>query len=811
MKKVDEQQTRRGGKLKQQGRPCHKNQKQDVPGVSTARRKPSKSKRSTTAQVKKHLKKIFERGGRVSDLCTALSAKAAAEKTSECFYGCEYAFRDCHGLLAEDYYPSNGTNACAPLSGRCASAMPGFRDHCGSDARPYLDDLAAIQSAAETNPELNNHCESEDANGGLGVGSVRNAQTVTTVCGHLAELCVLDCERTHRVCLGLGGGDVVARAAFFVPDSEEGTPQAQDEQGAMNQGGSSGDEEAVVYVAERLSDRQKCMLKSAECGAALDTLNTCSPLIRAELGMARDYVNSHGPSCIDVKPRHLWRGLARQTLTRDATKSPGWTRMTVRQWRFGNSDFRQVEGVQRGEVVQGNARGGAAPGAAGDPSIKNINIMIITGATGRIGVEIVKQVVAHFLSAKTAAHVVAVARSEKKGQAVLDQTVAAFPTVVAVAAGAGAAGLAAGAAAARAPSPRGSGAGAHTTTSSSAIKAKNNIKSNDGQVSVSLELCDVSLQSSVKAFAARWGRERPVHVLINNAAVTPVEQQFTAEKIDLQWATNVLGYHWMMREFAPMLMLGGGTGAAKGSSSSTSSPARVVNVASFYAGGLDLGDPEFVKTRAYDVDESYRASKMANRMQSRGFAEKWKADNIVVNAVHPGVATSSVSLGLGFDLDRSQAAAEKCARGPVYWAAAREYVLGVNSLQTRYEASAREAHNADEVRQQVGHDLVNAGQEYQKADRKFRESDVIQGLGRDQANFAVALEGYLKNDASAIVDKDFLGSRLSSDTPAEAGLPGADKKIDSVTKQQVDQGGDTTAGQKSNAAGEGGEGGKNPN
>jgi len=152
--------------------------------------------------------------------------------------------------------------------------------------------------------------------------------------------------------------------------------------------------------------------------------------------------------------------------------------------------------------------------------------------------------------------------------------------------------------------------------------------------------------------------------------------------------------------------------------------------------------------------------------------------------------------------------------------AAREYVLGVNSLQTRYEASAREAHNADEVRQQVGHDLVNAGQEYQKADRKFRESvkqaskyaqDVIQGLGRDQANFAVALEGYLKNDASAIVDKDFLGSRLSSDTPAEAGLPGADKKIDSVTKQQVDQGGDTTAGQKSNAAGEGGEGGKNPN
>lgn len=149
---------------------------------------------------------------------------------------------------------------------------------------------------------------SNSADRSPGLGSVRNAQTVTTVCGHLAELCVPDCERTHRVCLGLGGGDVVARAAFFVPDStEEGAPQpqAQDEQGAMNQGGSS-DEEAVVYVAERLSDRQKCMMKSEECGAALDSLNTCGPLIRAELGMARDYVNSHGPSCIGISEKKLF-------------------------------------------------------------------------------------------------------------------------------------------------------------------------------------------------------------------------------------------------------------------------------------------------------------------------------------------------------------------------------------------------------------------------------------------------------------------------------------------------------------------------
>ena len=56
-------------------------------------------------------------------------------------------------------------------------------------------------------------------------------------------------------------------------------------------------------------------------------------------------------------------------------------------------------------------------------------------------------------------------------------------------------------------------------------------------------------------------------------------------------------------------------------SSCRSAPARVVNVASYWAGGLDLEDLEF-KRRRYDNDAAYRQSKQADRMLTVAFAER---------------------------------------------------------------------------------------------------------------------------------------------------------------------------------------------
>jgi NAD(P)-dependent dehydrogenase (short-subunit alcohol dehydrogenase family) len=68
-----------------------------------------------------------------------------------------------------------------------------------------------------------------------------------------------------------------------------------------------------------------------------------------------------------------------------------------------------------------------------------------------------------------------------------------------------------------------------------------------------------------------------------------------------------------------------------------SAPARAVNVASYWAGGLDLTDLEF-KRRNYDNDKAYRQSKQANRMLSAAFAEKLKPHQIAVKACHPATS-----------------------------------------------------------------------------------------------------------------------------------------------------------------------------
>lgn len=148
---------------------------------------------------------------------------------------------------------------------------------------------------------------------------------------------------------------------------------------------------------------------------------------------------------------------------------------------------------------------------------------------------------------------------------------------------------------------------------------------------VRFELADLSRYTDVRELAER--RREPLHVLVNNAAVTPRSRPETPEGIELQFATNVLGYFWLIDEFTDVLK--------------TSAPARIINVASYWAGGLDLDDLEFAR-RNYNNDKAYRQSKQANRMLSVAFSEKLKPHNIAVNACHPGDVNSTLSNNLGF-------------------------------------------------------------------------------------------------------------------------------------------------------------------
>ncbi len=202
------------------------------------------------------------------------------------------------------------------------------------------------------------------------------------------------------------------------------------------------------------------------------------------------------------------------------------------------------------------------------------------------------------------------------------------------------------------------------------------IREDVGEARLRCELVDVARRTSIEALARRW--TGPLHVLVNNAAVTPRRREETPEGIELQLATNVLGYLWMTQAFADILQ--------------ASAPARVVNVASYWAGDLDLGDLQFARRR-YCNHEAYRQSKQANRMLTVALARRLAERGITVNACHPGNVSSRLSNNLGF---RGHQTPDEGARTPVWLAVGSvggqvtgRYFEGMREVQCPFGQDAR--------------------------------------------------------------------------------------------------------------------------
>ncbi len=185
---------------------------------------------------------------------------------------------------------------------------------------------------------------------------------------------------------------------------------------------------------------------------------------------------------------------------------------------------------------------------------------------------------------------------------------------------------------------------------SKAQKATASIMKDTGNQDIEHRIADLSIKREIIALSESF--QYPLHVLINNAATTPIQRQETPDGIELQWATNVLGYFWMMTYFQKHL---------------ASTTGRIVNVASYWAGGLDLHDPEF-KYRSYNNDSAYRQTKQADRMLTVAFSQKFQKDGISVNACHPGDVNSALSNNLGFGGSQSP---DQGAETPV-WLATNE-------------------------------------------------------------------------------------------------------------------------------------------
>lgn len=159
--------------------------------------------------------------------------------------------------------------------------------------------------------------------------------------------------------------------------------------------------------------------------------------------------------------------------------------------------------------------------------------------------------------------------------------------------------------------------------------------------SAQVEYVDLLESESIAAFARRYVQSgRPIHILVNSAAImgTPLERD--ARGYERQFATNVLGHLQLTKALLPALERAHG--------------ARVINVASrgHHAGGIQFDDIHFERT-PYTGMRAYAQSKTALILLSLQEDKLWRSKHIRVFATTPGPVPSSDLFAAGMVGQRS--------------------------------------------------------------------------------------------------------------------------------------------------------------
>jgi len=193
----------------------------------------------------------------------------------------------------------------------------------------------------------------------------------------------------------------------------------------------------------------------------------------------------------------------------------------------------------------------------------------------------------------------------------------------------------------------------------SANKVKEELISETKNKNIFVRELDLSSVQSIKNFAEAFQKEEAkLDILINNAGIMSQAKKLNAVGAEMTFAVNVLGHHLLTKLLADSLK--------------KARPSRIINVASDYAGGLDLDDINFDK-RNYDTTAAYKQSKQANRMLTREWAKNLQSKNISVYSMTPGWVPNT-------DLFREQSTLNKAVIKTVGFVGGRSVERGADTI-----------------------------------------------------------------------------------------------------------------------------------
>jgi NAD(P)-dependent dehydrogenase (short-subunit alcohol dehydrogenase family) len=148
---------------------------------------------------------------------------------------------------------------------------------------------------------------------------------------------------------------------------------------------------------------------------------------------------------------------------------------------------------------------------------------------------------------------------------------------------------------------------------------------------------DLASLASVREFAAQeLHRQRPLHVLINNAGVMAVPRRtLTADGFEMQFGTNVLGHFALTGLLWPAIQ--------RAATETTEAP-RIVTIASIAHKRTHLDLEDLQSSRSYSPMRAYQQSKLANLMLALEMGRRLQATGSQVRSIaaHPGVAATAL-------------------------------------------------------------------------------------------------------------------------------------------------------------------------
>lgn len=156
--------------------------------------------------------------------------------------------------------------------------------------------------------------------------------------------------------------------------------------------------------------------------------------------------------------------------------------------------------------------------------------------------------------------------------------------------------------------------------------ALSKIQAATGNKNVFLEVCDISSTRDVKSFFTNFSsKDKPVHILVNNAGLLENNRLITSEGFEMNFAVNVLGTYTVTELMLPFL-------------EKAAPDARVINVASGGMYTAPLTDDLQFSGDKFDGVEQYARNKRVLVALTEKWADKYKDKGVGFYSMHPGWA-----------------------------------------------------------------------------------------------------------------------------------------------------------------------------